>query len=61
MVSAVFPVEDGRREASATKIDEAPVIDGVVDDDVWQRAETLTGFVHAEPLEGEPATEKPEV
>ena len=56
-----------RREAFAAKVtkvaevDGAPVIDGVVDDDVWFTAPVLTDFIQAEPLEGEPATEKTEV
>jgi len=33
----------------------------MLDDDVWRQAEVLTDFVQAEPLAGEPATEKTEV
>ena len=40
---------------------EAPTIDGRLEDVVWQRAAPLTDFVQAEPLEGEPASERTEV
>jgi hypothetical protein len=41
---------------------ETPVrVDGVLDDDVWSRAQPATGFVQAEPREGERATERTEV
>ncbi len=36
-------------------------IDGVLDEDVWTRAEPATGFIQADPLEGQPATEATEV
>ena len=50
-----------RRVATASKVEEAPLIDGVVDDDVWESAEVLTGFIQAEPFQGQGATEKTEV
>jgi len=46
-----------RRQAQASRTVEAPIMDGIVDDDVWAQAEPLTDFVQAEPLEGQPATE----
>lgn len=36
-------------------------VDGVLDEEVWKRAEALTDFVQSEPLEGELATEGNEV
>lgn len=56
--------EDGgsmARTGHAYPIEEAPIIDGVVDDPAWTAAEPLTDFVQAEPHEGQPATEKTEV
>ena len=53
--------EPARREAHAAKVEHPPIIDGNVHDEIWDRAEVLTGFVQAEPLEGEPATERTEV
>ena len=62
VLSSQAAQEAERRGAFAAKVDEeTPVIDGVVDDDVWFTAPVLTEFVQAEPLEGEPATERTEV
>ena len=49
------------RVAQAAPVEEAPLIDGKVDDDVWRQAEVITDFIQAERYEGEPATEKTEV
>jgi len=49
------------RVAFALAVEEAPVIDGRVDEDIWFQADILTDFIQAEPHEGEPATEKTEV
>ena len=40
---------------------EAPRIDGLVDDAVWQTAKVYDSFVQQEPNQGEPATERTEV
>src|ERR1700736_1704102 len=50
-----------RITATATRIAEAPQIDGTLDEPVWQQAKQLENFVQAEPFEGQPATEKTEV
>jgi hypothetical protein len=42
---------------SATAVEEPPTLDGRLDDEVWQRAELLEGFVQREPVEGSPASE----
>jgi hypothetical protein len=39
----------------------APVIDGRVDDEVWQNVEPHSTFVQTDPIEGDPASEKTEV
>ncbi len=49
------------RVADAAKTEEAPIIDGTVDDDLWQKATVLTDFIQAERYEGQPATERTEV
>ena len=49
------------RVAEAAKTLEAPVINGRVDDDLWQKATVITDFVQAERYEGQPATERTEV
>ena len=51
----------GARVAEAAPVEEAPIIDGKVDDDVWRRAKVITDFIQAERYEGEPATERTEV
>jgi hypothetical protein len=38
-----------------------PVIDGVVDDEVWDAAEPFSTFIQQDPVEGAPATERTEV
>jgi hypothetical protein len=51
----------GASVATALRVAEGPTLDGVLDDDAWQRATKLTDFVQAEPLEGQPASETTEV
>ncbi len=48
-------------KVAAVRVDEAPVLDGVLDDAVWQRASVIDQFVQQEPEEGAPATERTEV
>jgi hypothetical protein len=36
-------------------------VDGVLDEEVWSRARPVSGFVQAEPREGQPASERTEV
>lgn len=45
----------------AVRVQEAPVVDGYVNEPVWQMAEVIDGFVQQEPDEGAPATERTEV
>jgi hypothetical protein len=49
------------KSMSAMKISEAPTIDGLLDEKVWQTATPINDFVQAEPTEGSPATERTEV
>jgi hypothetical protein len=44
-----------------TRTSEAPVVDGVLDERLWQQASPIEDFVQAEPSQGEPATEKTDV
>jgi hypothetical protein len=57
----LFSQELSRRQARAARVEEPPIVDGIVDEEIWSRAEVITGFVQAEPHEGEPATENTEV
>ncbi len=50
--------QEGVRVARATFVEETPIIDGVVDEAVWELADPITGFVQTEPLEGTPASEE---
>ena len=50
-----------RPVSSASRVTEALSIDGALDEQVWQQATPLTGFVQAEPFEGQPASEHTEV
>lgn len=52
---------DGRRKMTAVQATTPIVIDGVLDEEVWQRATPAADFVQADPLEGQPATELTEV
>src|SRR5687768_11380363 len=43
------------------RVEEGPVVDGILDDAVWQRAAVIDNFTQQEPEEGKPATERTEV
>ena len=51
----------GRPSVRATRTTVPPVIDGRLDDVVWQDAARIDAFVQRRPLDGEPATEATEV
>ena len=46
---------------AATRVSTAPQIDGLIDEAVWSQAVVLSGFVQAEPDEGQPVSERTEV
>ncbi len=48
-------------QVTAVRTPEPPVIDGRVDDEVWQRAPVIDTFWQRRPDEGDPATERTEV
>ena len=47
--------------AQAVRVEEPPVIDGVLGDAAWSRAEVIRDFVQREPFEGRPVSEHTEV
>ena len=47
--------------ARAVRVEQAPRIDGTLDDALWQQAPALTTFYQREPHEGQPPTEGTEV
>ncbi|HYO78696.1 MAG TPA: DUF5916 domain-containing protein, partial [Thermoanaerobaculia bacterium] len=49
------------RRFEAVRASKAPVVDGVLSDEAWQRAPELTGFIQREPNEGQPATQQTRV
>ena len=48
-------------QVPAVRVDEGPVLDGVLDDPVWRQAALIDQFIQQEPNEGAPATERTEV
>jgi len=50
-----------RPATAATETSASPTIDGRLDDAVWGNAQTLSGLVQREPLEGTPVSERTEV
>ncbi|MCH7491086.1 MAG: carbohydrate binding family 9 domain-containing protein, partial [Gemmatimonadetes bacterium] len=50
-----------RPDVNATRVDVAPVIDGLLNEAVWNDATPASDFRQKEPLEGEPATERTRV
>src|SRR4029079_18556807 len=50
-----------RPAVHATQAAEAPKIDGVLDEAVWQTASPVDSFIQQEPNEGQPATDRTEV
>ena len=59
--STSTPASVSRPVASATRVTEGPIVDGSLNDPMWQSATPLVGFVQAEPFEGQPGSESTEV
>ncbi|MDP7585507.1 MAG: hypothetical protein QF920_06850, partial [Verrucomicrobiota bacterium] len=49
-----------RPAITAQRVEQPPVIDGVMDDDAWQKAPVAGDFVQDEPGDGVPMTERTE-
>jgi hypothetical protein len=49
------------REIAAVRVESGPIIDGVLNEAVWQSATLIDQFTQQEPAEGEPASERTEV
>jgi hypothetical protein len=54
-------VQHGRRSLTILRTQEAPVLDGRLDEQAWQDAPVADRFVQRDPDEGMPATEKTQV
>jgi hypothetical protein len=50
-----------RFKLNAVRVDESPVLDGVMNESVWLQARVIDAFVQQEPDEGAPASERTEV
>ncbi len=51
----------GKKQLTASRINQAPIIDGVLDDDAWKGAMIATDFIESTPMPGLPALRKTEV
>ena len=49
------------RTAQASRVEQAPKLDGTLNDPLWQQATPISNFLEREPHEGQPPTEKTEV
>jgi hypothetical protein len=58
-VTAVAPLKD--YSVDIHRLSRPPVIDGKLDDAVWQEGNLLDGFIQSDPDAGKPATEQTEV
>ncbi|MXW09226.1 MAG: hypothetical protein F4X47_10850 [Gammaproteobacteria bacterium] len=66
-VAAVAPLsaqngQNGQngQTVAASRVDVAPVLDGILDEPIWRAAEAIDAFVQQEPDEGAPASERTE-
>jgi RluA family pseudouridine synthase len=58
---ATISSPDGRRQMQAVQATTPIVIDGALDEEAWRRAVPASGFIQADPLEGQAASEITEV
>ncbi|MEE2791439.1 MAG: DUF5916 domain-containing protein, partial [Acidobacteriota bacterium] len=47
-----------RFRVQAQRVEQGPLIDGLLNEEVWRLADVIDEFVQQEPVEGEPATER---
>jgi len=52
--------ETQKKRYQATMVTEAPVIDGILDDEVWQQGLWIDDFIQNEPYSGKPASQRTE-
>jgi hypothetical protein len=53
--------QDELRTVHASRVDHAPMLDGTLNDPLWEQATPITNFLQREPYEGQPPTERTEV
>ena len=61
ILSGAVPQDSERKIAGAIRVEESPVLDGNLDEAIWQRVPAISEFLQRDPQEGKPATEKTEV
>ncbi len=54
-------IQAGGKRMSATPTDAPPILDGLVDDDVWEFAEVVSDFLQREPIEAGQPSQRTEV
>ena len=54
-------IQEALRSTKAVRVEQAPKLDGTLDDPVWQKATPIGNFLQREPFEGQAPTEKTEV
>ncbi len=57
-VSVVVRLPDGQITLRATRVSQSLIVDGRLDESVYEEVPSAGGFVQQEPLEGEAATER---
>ncbi|WP_257453375.1 carbohydrate binding family 9 domain-containing protein [Archangium lipolyticum] len=55
------PAPAGERRIDALQVEKGPLLDGVLDDEVWRHAAFTSGFLQKEPHQGRPASLRTEV
>src|ERR1051326_4013894 len=53
--------QDSTKSFHAVRVTSAPKIDGLLDDEAWKNAKTVSDFIQNIPYEGKPVTQKTEV
>lgn len=62
LLSVLEIFADGNdKKINAYRIANPPVIDGILDEEIWSNAQPANNFIQRDPLEGEPASEATEV
>ena len=61
LMSPLLAQEADPPSVQAVQVEQEPVLDGVLDEPVWQEASPAGQFRQRNPQEGNPATEKTEV
>jgi len=60
LICSIFKFSDAQSSIKAVRIENPPVIDGLVNEEVWQQAFMVDEFYQREPNEGEPVSERTE-